>query len=90
MKLGREISLSELRIQISRRFIMVILGSINIRNVSISAIIGENGSGKSTLVEFLLKMVNNMAAVMFGGKKLHPRAGCILFISEVYGDLFCA
>lgn len=64
------------------------IGQYHIRNVSISAIVGANGSGKSTLVEFMLRMVNNMAAAMFGEKKLHPGAERIHFISGVYGDLF--
>lgn len=57
-------------------------------HVSISAIVGANGSGKSTLVEFMLRLINNFAASLFGEEELHPGAEHIHFIKDVHGELF--
>lgn len=64
------------------------IGQNHIRNVNISAIVGANGSGKSSLVEFILRLINNMAAALYGEKKLYPSAERIHYINNLYGDLF--
>ena len=57
-------------------------------HVNISAIVGANGSGKSSLVEFILRLMNNFAASLFGEEELHPEAEHLHFIDGVYGELY--
>ena len=64
------------------------IGQHHIRNVNISAIVGANGSGKSSLVEFMLRLINNMAASLFGEEDLHPGAERIHYIKGVYGEMY--
>ena len=56
--------------------------------VNISAVVGANGSGKSTLVEYILRLMNNFAASLFGEEELHPEAEHLHFIDDVYGELY--
>lgn len=57
-------------------------------HVNISAVVGANGSGKSTLVEYILRLMNNFAASLFGEEELHPEAEHLHFIDGVYGELY--
>lgn len=56
--------------------------------VSVSAVVGANGSGKSSLVEYILRLLNNFAASIFGEAELHPGAEHLHFIEGIYGELY--
>lgn len=56
-------------------------------NVCIGAIVGKNGSGKSTLVDLAIRMMNNVAAVIFGEKPRFAAAEHLHFIDYVFGEL---
>lgn len=57
-------------------------------HITLSAIVGENGAGKSTLVEFLIRLLNNLAAYSFGDKVVFPGAEHIHHINGVYGAIY--
>ena len=56
-------------------------------DVCIGAIVGKNGSGKSTLVDLAIRMMNNVAAVIFGEKPRFAAAEHLHFIDYVFGEL---
>lgn len=56
--------------------------------VSVSAIVGANGSGKSSLVEYILRLLNNFAASLYGETELHPGAEHLHYIDGIYGELY--
>lgn len=57
-------------------------------HIQITAIVGQNGSGKSSIVEFLMRLINNMAATTFGEYKTGPAAERLHFIDKVDGDMW--
>ena len=59
-----------------------------IPHVQISAIVGQNGSGKSSIVEFLMRLINNMAASTFGEYRTGPAAEHLHYIDGVDGDMW--
>lgn len=66
-----------------------ICNDISIRpHVQISAIVGQNGSGKSSLVEFIMRLINNLAAKTFGEWKHGQASERLHFIHGVHGDLW--
>lgn len=56
--------------------------------VTVSAIVGANGSGKSSLVEYMLRLLNNFAASLFGEAELHPGAEHLHYIDGIYGEMY--
>lgn len=57
-------------------------------HLNFSAIVGMNGSGKSTIVEFMLRLINNFSASVFGEFKKHTATDRLHFIDGVDGELF--
>lgn len=55
--------------------------------VSVCAIVGKNGSGKSTIVDLLIRMINNLSAVLLGEKFNFAAAEHLHFIDHVYAEL---
>ena len=56
-------------------------------DVHIGAIVGKNGSGKSTLVDLAIRMMNNVAASVFGEYPHFAAAEHLHFIDYVFGEL---
>lgn len=56
-------------------------------NVCIGAIVGKNGSGKSSMVDLAIRMMNNVAAVIFGERPRFAAAEHLHFIDYVFGEL---
>ncbi|TWV11243.1 ATP-binding protein [Bacteroidaceae bacterium HV4-6-C5C] len=57
-------------------------------HIQISAIVGQNGSGKSSIVEFMMRLINNMAATTFGEFKTGPAAERLHFLNGIDGDMW--
>lgn len=60
----------------------------DIPHIQISAIVGQNGSGKSSIVEFLMRLINNMAASTFGEYRTGPAAEHLHYIDGIDGDMW--
>ena len=56
--------------------------------VDICAIVGANGAGKSTLVDMYIRVINNLAAFVFGEEFLYPKAEHLHFISGVFAEVY--
>lgn len=55
--------------------------------VSVCAIVGKNGSGKSSTVDLLIRLINNLSAVLLGEKFNFAAAEHLHFIDHVYAEL---
>lgn len=56
--------------------------------VDICAIVGQNGAGKSTLVDIYIRVMNNLAAYIFGEKFIFPKAEHLHFITGVFAEVY--
>ena len=57
-------------------------------SISINAIVGENGSGKSTIVEYIIRLINNLSAAIFGERFSNPAAEHLHYIEGMDGELW--
>ena len=57
------------------------------KNVNIQAIVGKNGSGKSTLLDMILLAINNFSYMFERGNE-RPGADALLYVDELYVDLY--
>ena len=62
--------------------------SSSVPHVSVSAIVGENGAGKSSLIEFEIRLINNLATVVFGEYSKEPGWEHLHYINNTSGELF--
>jgi predicted ATP-binding protein involved in virulence len=56
--------------------------------VDICAIVGENGAGKSTLVDIYIRVINNLAAYVYGEGFMFPKAEHLHFIPGVFAEVY--
>ena len=56
--------------------------------IQFSAIVGENGSGKSSIVEFLMRMINNLSASVFGEAPSGPAVERLHYIPGIDGEMW--
>ena len=84
-----EVTIQDWRIEQNRLFDDHFTDNLHEKpHIQISAIVGQNGSGKSSIVEFLMRLINNMAATTFGEYKTGPAAERLHFINKVDGDMW--
>lgn len=57
-------------------------------SINISAIVGENGAGKSTLIDYVLRILNNLATYILGEPYRLPGAEHLHYVFDVYAQLF--
>lgn len=56
--------------------------------VNLCAIVGENGSGKSSVVDYIIRILNNLAAYILGENYRSPKAEHLHYIPHVYAELY--
>jgi predicted ATP-binding protein involved in virulence len=56
--------------------------------INICSIVGANGAGKSSLIELMMRILNNLAAIVFGEYYFSPKAEHLHYINHLYAKLF--
>lgn len=56
--------------------------------VDVCAIVGANGCGKSSLIDIYIRLVNNLAAFVFGEDFLYPKAEHLHFINRLFAEAY--
>ena len=51
-------------------------------------LLAKNGSGKSTIVEYVIRLINNLSAAIFGEKFSNPAAEHLHYIEGMDGELW--
>lgn len=86
---GIEVLEEEVRINdVAKNTFCEIRANGNEVSLSINAIVGENGSGKSTLIDYIVRILNNLSATIFGEEYRTPGAEHLHFIYGVYASLY--
>ncbi|MBR5596526.1 MAG: AAA family ATPase [Bacteroidaceae bacterium] len=56
--------------------------------INLCAIVGENGSGKSSIVDYIIRILNNLATYILGENYRTPKAEHLHYIPHVYAELY--
>ncbi|KAA6329578.1 hypothetical protein EZS27_021633 [termite gut metagenome] len=56
--------------------------------INICSIVGGNGSGKSSLIELIMRILNNLSAMVIGEYYCNPKAEHLHYINHLYAKLF--
>lgn len=56
--------------------------------INLCAIVGENGSGKSSVVDYIIRILNNLAAYILGENYRSPKAEHLHYIPHVFAELY--
>lgn len=56
--------------------------------INLCAIVGENGSGKSSIIDYIIRILNNLATYILGEEYRTPKAEHLHYIPHVYAELY--
>lgn len=87
-KLYSEVKIEEDKVTISYNTPQELFNDNKSVNIIISAIVGENGSGKSTIIDYIIRIVNNLSAVLFGEYYDSIASEHLHYIHDLYAELY--
>lgn len=85
---GEKFEIDESRKNIDRLYTDYCRINSGASHIQVSAIVGKNGCGKSTLVEFMIRLINNFAAVLYGDRNNVIEDNKLHYIEGMAGDLW--
>lgn len=56
--------------------------------MNVCAIVGKNGSGKSSVIEFIIRLINNLASSVIGDTRVYNSAHPLHFIPDIFAELY--